>query len=261
MTYLNQCWKKGNVASPLFIARPKQQPEDEGANSHRKLQLLPESKTRNRGAPLRLEACWREGLQRHSKAAPPPAPPGHGNGPRPLVTVAAVDQTQGGGRMDVDRCREGRSTSCNRRKEVTGGQKWCYRGGHHCLKSRTWEKGASHSEEKEVAQVTLARVWHKWWGNEKHRDDDDLFPKRMWADGDCRREREEVKVMGGDGRPRRERRWWNSSERGNRTRRIVWFQEEMRKNWTKILVQKLATPSPNITKVLLKKKLKINLEN
>ena len=186
MTYLNQCWKKGNAASPLYTTRPKQQPEDEGANSHRKLQLLPESKTRNRGAPLRLEACWREGLQRHSKAAPPPAPPGHGNGPRPLVTVAAVDQTQGGGRMDVDRCREGRSTSCNRRKEMTGGQKWCYRGGHHCLKSRTWEKGASHSEEKEVAQVTLARIWHKWWGNEKHRDDDDLFPKRMWADGDCR---------------------------------------------------------------------------
>ena len=119
MTYLNQCWKKGNAASPLYTTRPKQQPEDEGANSHRKLQLLPESKTRNRGAPLRLEACWREGLQRHSKAAPPPAPPGHGNGPRPLVTAVTVDQAQGGGRMDSDRCREGRSTSCNRRKEVT----------------------------------------------------------------------------------------------------------------------------------------------
>ena len=137
MTYLNQCWKKGNAASPLYTTRPKQQPEDEGANSHRKLQLLPEPKTRDRGASLRLEAYWREGLQWHSKAAPPPAPPSHGNGHRPLVTAATVDQAQGGGRMDVDKCREGRSTSCNRRKEVTevgmrlieneeGGEAWSW---------------------------------------------------------------------------------------------------------------------------------------
>ena len=88
MTYLNQCWKKENATSPLCTTRPKQQLEDEGANSHRKLQLLPEPKTRDRGASLRLEACWKEGLQRHSKAAPPSAPPGHGNSPHPWVTAA-----------------------------------------------------------------------------------------------------------------------------------------------------------------------------